>query len=64
MAQDDKPTTADKGKGKAVENGKAEEVPKDKDGKPLANGKKEDVKDECMRQRLRLCGVELIAPCL
>lgn len=46
MAQDDKPTAADKGKGKAVENGKPEDVPKDKDGKPLANGKKEDEKDE------------------
>lgn len=53
MAQDDKPTAADKGKGKVVENGKAEEVPKDKDGKPLANGKKEDDKDECMRRRPR-----------
>lgn len=52
MAQDDKPTIADKGKGKAVENGKPEDVPKDKDGKPLANGKKEDEKDECMRQPL------------
>jgi 26S proteasome regulatory subunit N1 len=50
MAQDsDKPTAADKGKGKAVENGKPEDVPKDKDGKPLANGKKADEKDECMR---------------
>ncbi|KUI55137.1 26S proteasome regulatory subunit rpn-1 [Cytospora mali] len=47
MAQDsDKPTAADKGKGKAVENGKPEDVPKDKDGKPLANGKKADEKDE------------------
>lgn len=53
MAQDDKPTAADKGKGKAVENGKPEDVPKDKDGKPLANGKKDDEKDECtMRQPL------------
>lgn len=49
MVQDDKTTAADKGKGKAVENGKAEEFPKDKDGKPLANGKKEDEKDDCMR---------------
>lgn len=50
MAQDsDKPTAVDKGKGKAVENGKLEDVPKDKDGKPVANGKKEDEKDECMR---------------
>lgn len=51
MAQDDKPTAADKGKGKAVDNGKPEDVPKDKDGKPLANGKKEDAKDECMMRR-------------
>lgn len=50
MAQDDKPTAADKGKGKAVENGTAEDVPKDKDGKPLANGKKEEEKDESMRR--------------
>lgn len=50
MAQDsDKPTALDKGKGKATENGKPEDVQKDKDGKPLANGKKEDDKDECMR---------------
>lgn len=56
MAQDDQPTAAaDKGKckGKAVENGKPEEVKKDKDGKPIANGKKEDEKDECMRRRSR-----------
>lgn len=49
MAQDQKPTAADKGKGKAVENGKFEDVPKDKDGKPIANGKKVDEKDDCMR---------------
>lgn len=54
MAQDDKPSPVDKGKGKAVENGKPEDVPKDKDGKPVANGKKEDEKDECMRRRPRL----------
>lgn len=51
MAQDDQPTAADKGKGKAVETVKSEEVKKDKDGKPVANGKKEDEKDECMRCR-------------
>ncbi|KAF3767410.1 26S proteasome regulatory complex, non-ATPase subcomplex, Rpn1 subunit [Cryphonectria parasitica EP155] len=45
MAQDELPA-ADKGKGKAIENGKPEEVKKDKDGKPIANGKKEDEKDE------------------
>lgn len=46
MAQDQKPTAADKGKGKAVENGKPEDLPKDKDGKPVANGKKEDEKEK------------------
>ncbi|KAL1876550.1 proteasome regulatory particle base subunit [Diaporthe australafricana] len=47
MAQDsDKPTATDKGKGKAVENGKPDDVPKEKDGKPLANGKKADDKDD------------------
>lgn len=44
MAQDEPPKSVDKGKGKAVdvEPSKAEEVKKDKDGKPIANGKKED----------------------
>jgi 26S proteasome regulatory subunit N1 len=45
MAQDgEPPKSVDKGKGKAVdgEPNKAEEVKKDKDGKPLVNGKKED----------------------
>ena len=45
MAQDgEQPKSADKGKGKALdgEPNKAEEVKKDKDGKPLVNGKKED----------------------
>lgn len=45
MAQDgEPPKSIDKGKGKAVdgEPNKAEEVKKDKDGKPLVNGKKED----------------------
>lgn len=52
MAQDsDKPTAADKGKGKAAENRKPEDVPKEKDGKPLANGKKDDEKDDCMRSK-------------
>lgn len=63
MAQDDKPTAADKGKGKAVENGKAEDVPKDKDGKPLANAKKDNDKDECMRRRRwPHCDLKLIDP--
>jgi hypothetical protein len=47
MAQDgEPPKSVDKGKGKAVdgESGKADEVKKDKDGKPLVNGKVEDVK--------------------
>jgi 26S proteasome regulatory subunit N1 len=45
MAQDGEPTKSiDKGKGKAIdgEPNKAEDVKKDKDGKPLVNGKKED----------------------
>ncbi|KAH8880666.1 26S proteasome regulatory subunit rpn-1 [Thozetella sp. PMI_491] len=48
MAQDsDLSKAADKGKGKAVEGAqKPEEVQKDKDGKPIVNGKKEDEKDE------------------
>ena len=45
MAQDSEPSkSADKGKGKAVdgEPSKAEEVKKDKDGKTIVNGKKEE----------------------
>jgi hypothetical protein len=45
MAQDgEPPKSVDKGKGKAIdgEPSKAEEVKKDKDGKPLVNGKQED----------------------
>jgi 26S proteasome regulatory subunit N1 len=45
MAQDgEPPKSVDKGKGKAVDgdSSKAEEVKKDKDGKPLMNGKQED----------------------
>lgn len=44
MAQDEQPKSVDKGKGKAVdgEPSKAEEVKKDKDGKPLVNGKQEE----------------------
>jgi 26S proteasome regulatory subunit N1 len=47
MAQDgEPPKSVDKGKGKAVdgEPSKPEEVKKDKDGKPIVNGKKEDDK--------------------
>lgn len=45
MAQDgEPPKSVDKGKGKAIdgEPNKAEEVKKDKDGKPIVNGKAED----------------------
>jgi hypothetical protein len=45
MAQDgEPPKSVDKGKGKAVdgETSKPEEVKKDKDGKPIVNGKKEE----------------------
>lgn len=45
MAQDgEKPKSVDKGKGKAIEGepSKVEEVKKDKDGKPILNGKKEE----------------------
>ncbi|PSS16774.1 hypothetical protein M430DRAFT_103037 [Amorphotheca resinae ATCC 22711] len=45
MAKDGEPAkSVDKGKGKAIdgEPNKAEDVKKDKDGKPLVNGKKED----------------------
>ena len=47
MAQDgEPPKSVDKGKGKAVdgEPSKVDEVKKDKDGKPLVNGKAEDVR--------------------
>lgn len=47
MAQDGEPSkSVDKGKGKAVdgEPSKGEEVKKDKDGKPLVNGKAEEPK--------------------
>ena len=47
MAQDgEPPKSVDKGKGKAVdgEPSKTEEVKKDKDGKPLVNGKQEEPK--------------------
>jgi len=45
MAQDSEtPRSVDKGKGKAVdgETSKGKEAEKDKDGKPLVNGKKEE----------------------
>lgn len=48
MAQDsDLSKAADKGKGKEVDGEKKpEEVPKDKDGNPTVNGKKEDDKND------------------
>lgn len=43
MAQDEQPKSVDKGKGKAVEEpSKADAGQKDKDGKPIVNGKKEE----------------------
>jgi 26S proteasome regulatory subunit N1 len=50
MAGDsDLPKSADKGKGKAVDAGKKpEEVKKDKDGKPIQNGQKDDDNTECL----------------
>ena len=45
MAQDgEPPKSVDKGKGKQIdgESSKSEEVKKDKDGKPLVNGKTDD----------------------
>ena len=45
MAQDgEPPKSVDKGKGKAIDGelSKSEEVKKDKDGKPLVNGRAED----------------------
>jgi len=50
MAGDsDSPKSADKGKGKAVDAvKKPEEVKKDKDGKPIANAKKDDDNTECL----------------
>jgi 26S proteasome regulatory subunit N1 len=56
MAQDGEQPKSVKGKGKAVdgESSKAEEVKKDKDGKPILNGKKEDGiiggKDEALKR--------------
>ena len=40
-----------KGKGKAVDT-KPEDAKKDKDGKPILNGKKEDGKDDCRCTRV------------
>ena len=50
MAQEsDLSKSAEKGKGKTVDaERKADEVQKDKDGKPIVNGKAGDDKDDCM----------------
>lgn len=50
MAGDsDLPKSADKGKGKAVDAvKKTDDVKKDKDGKPIANGQKDDDNAECL----------------
>lgn len=50
MARDsDLSKTADKGKGKAVDNErKADETQRNKAGQPVANGKKDDDKAECL----------------
>lgn len=45
MAKENEAKPADKGKAKAVD-AKDKDAPKDKDGKPVANGKKDDKKDE------------------
>jgi hypothetical protein len=51
MAQEsDLSKTADKGKGKAVE----DETQKDKASQPVANGKKDEEKDECLFPPLHL----------
>lgn len=69
MAQDgEQPKPVDKGKGKAVdgEPTKPEEVKKDKDGKPIVNGKKEEAvvggtSNSCLPTSLanRVCAEEL-----
>jgi hypothetical protein len=64
MAQDgEPPKSVDKGKGKAVdgEPSKAEDVKKDKDGKPLVNGKAEEVKIGG-RMTVMLCRIPLMDP--
>lgn len=46
MAKDNEASkAADKGKAKAVD-AKSQDAPKDKDGKPAVNGKKDDKKDD------------------
>lgn len=63
MAKDgEPPKSVDKGKGKAVdgEPSKAEEVKKDKDGKPLVNGKTDEPTIGGMGVSLELQGIQLI----
>lgn len=65
MAQDsDLSKSADKGKGKAVDNErKADEAQKDKAGQPAADGKKDDEKAECLFPLLRLVDMTRSRPC-
>ncbi len=63
MAKDgEPPKSVDKGKGKAIdgEPSKAEEVKKDKDGKPLVNGKTDEPTLGGMGVSLELQGIQLI----
>ena len=63
MAKDgEPPKSVDKGKGKAIdgEPSKAEEVKKDKDGKPLVNGKTDEPTIGGMGVSLKLQGIQLI----
>jgi len=63
MAKDgEPPKSVDKGKGKAIdgEPSKAEEVKKDKDGKPLVNGKTDEPTLGGMGVSLKLQGIQLI----
>jgi 26S proteasome regulatory subunit N1 len=45
MAKDEQPKSIDKGKGKAIdgEPSKAEDIKKDKDGKPIVNGEADGI---------------------
>ena len=63
MAKDgEPPKSVDEGKGKAIdgEPSKAEEVKKDKDGKPLVNGKTDEPTLGGMGVSLKLQGIQLI----
>lgn len=61
MAQEsDLSKTADKGKGKAVD----DETQKDKASQPVANGKKDEDKDECLFPPLRRRSLLGLGPAL